>query len=99
MQVEWAVSVRYFLEDKYTFLVTVGRKRLGRMDFDSLDQLARWKDPYDVLDGKVGAKVGIVLFQLIILCFGTMVDLSVIMFERYGEDPQKRGILNQVKLS
>ncbi len=55
-----------------------------------------WKDPYEyVYDGFVLRTVLAVLI-CVVTAIGTILYLGLISFERFGGDPQKRGILNQV---
>ncbi len=53
-----------------------------------------WTDPYDSLND--GVKIAIGILVGIMLIFGPIMILGMLSFEKYGEDPQKRGLLNQV---
>ncbi len=55
-----------------------------------------WECPYKTLSGNLPAQISIVLAQFGCLIIGTILTIGIISFERYGEDPQKRHILNQV---
>ena len=55
-----------------------------------------WTDPYSFLDGLIVAKVFINVLYTTNLLTGTVFYLGIIYHEKYGEDPQKRGVLNQV---
>ncbi len=69
------------------------------MDFETLnltELIVLWTDPYSVLDGQVWIKVLIVVSQSLVLICGTGLYLGLLCHERFGEDPKKRGLLNQV---
>ncbi len=55
-----------------------------------------WSDPYDQLDGQILIKSAIVLFQTVCLLTWTILGFGMASYEQYGEDPQKRGLGNQV---
>ena len=55
-----------------------------------------WKDPYSLLDDCCVIKTvlaSLILFKLVI---GSYLLIVATLFERYGGDPQKRGLMNQV---
>ncbi len=55
-----------------------------------------WQDPYCLLQGHTGAKAAIACFQFGCLILGSFLSIGIIAFERHGQDPKKRGVLNQV---
>ena len=55
-----------------------------------------WADPYDQLDGQLWIKSGIMVFQVCCLLIWTILGIGMVSYERFGEDPQKRGLGNQV---
>ncbi len=55
-----------------------------------------WNDPYNKLS--VGVQAGLGVFIILILVIGSVILLGIIHFERYGADPQKRGLSGQVSL-
>ena len=55
-----------------------------------------WTDPYDQLDGQAGIKLFIVAYQTTCLLLFTVLGLGIVSYERSGQDPQKRGLNNQV---
>ncbi len=56
-----------------------------------------WRDPGRVLDGSPGYKIGFGIVICLQMIAGTMLHLGLIAFEHFGGDPQKRGLLNQVR--
>ncbi len=56
-----------------------------------------WTDPYNQLNGNHGVKAMIITFQSISLMAWTVLAFGIISHERFGGDPQKRGLLNQVR--
>ncbi len=56
-----------------------------------------WTDPYDQLDGHIAVTVSIVSYQAVCLLLWTIMGLGIVSYERFGEDPQKRGLSNQVQ--
>ncbi len=55
-----------------------------------------WNDPYDDLNFPV--RIALVILICSSLCIGTILLVGIVMFERNGGDPQKRGFVNQVDL-
>ena len=55
-----------------------------------------WSDPYRYLDGFTKTKYSILVSSIAYMIIGTLVIFCVIAFERYGGDPQKRSIQNQI---
>jgi hypothetical protein len=57
-----------------------------------------WKDPYDEIHEYPELKAVILWpISILILIIGNLMLFGIIMFERYGGDPLKRSILNQVR--
>ncbi len=61
------------------------------MDFEDMDIDC---DPNDCLNPWIIAVLGFLI--IISLIFGTILHGAGILYERYGGDPQKRGLTNQV---
>ncbi len=55
-----------------------------------------WSDPYRTMDGSPWIKVGVTLAVIVILTSGSMLSLGVALYEKWGGDPHKRGLSNQV---
>ncbi len=53
-----------------------------------------WIDPYFTLNLK--SKSILASYIVIVLLIGTLLNVGIVSFERYGADPQKRGLTNQV---
>ncbi len=58
-----------------------------------------WTDPYRTLDDSPFFKVGIGLAIMVLLSVGTCFTLGIALFEKWGGDPQKRGLSNQLLYS
>ena len=56
-----------------------------------------WKSPSRALDGKSGLKIIAACFMIFNWILGTFLYVGLILFERFGGDPMKRGLSNQVK--
>ena len=67
------------------------------MEFELWDNYSwkAWTDPYDNLNFWTRVVIGILTPTLLVI--GSVLLLGMISFERYGEDPQKRGLQNQVQ--
>ncbi len=68
------------------------------MDFHNLDLTnvtLDWIDPYN-LENRKWPKYIIVTFGLTLLLIGTILQFGIAFFEKYGGDPQKRSVINQV---
>ncbi len=57
-----------------------------------------WKDPFAALNGFTITKIFIGLLIVGLLVSGTLLYIGITSFEKYGGDPQKRGLFNQVSL-
>ncbi len=55
-----------------------------------------WIDPYTKFDGFNGIKSSIFVTETVTLLVGSFLVLGIIYFESQGQDPKKRGLLNQV---
>ena len=55
-----------------------------------------WSDPFDIFNDYPCIKVIQVVVSIIVLILGTCLLLGMISYEKYGEDPQKRGLFNQI---
>ncbi len=64
---------------------------IGLTDID----IQLWTDSFLVLPN--GTKIVAGSVTILLLIVGTILHSLVISFERYGADPQKRGLHNQVK--
>ncbi len=56
----------------------------------------KWSDPYKYLDGQIGLKVFLTLYGCFVLSAGTFMSGILICYEKFGGDPMKRGLSNQV---
>ena len=54
-----------------------------------------WIDPYCYVYNRPWLRFLMGLLVIVISVFGTGLVWGLVMFERFGGDPQKRGILNQ----
>ncbi len=59
-------------------------------------KMVLWSDPYKMLDGKVGFQWTLAIYVISVLIIGSLILLGMIIYEREGGDPQKRGLKNQV---
>jgi hypothetical protein len=55
-----------------------------------------WTDPYTELQDYPKLKAAILTIGILILSIGNLMLYGIVLFERFGGDPQKRSILNQV---
>jgi hypothetical protein len=55
-----------------------------------------WKDPYEKIYDHPELTVVIWFIGFLNIIVGNLMLLGIILFERFGGDPQKRSILNQV---
>ncbi len=55
-----------------------------------------WTDPYGYVYDRPWLRFLMGLLVIVISGFGSVLVWGLVMFERFGGDPQKRGILNQV---
>ncbi len=55
-----------------------------------------WQDQFAIFDDYVWMKVIQVIVPIFVLILGTGLLLGMISFEKYGEDPRKRGLFNQL---
>ena len=55
----------------------------------------RWKDPISQMDPYQKAGVGGTICFLYL--YGAVLILPILSFEKYGRDPQKRGLKSQVR--
>ncbi len=66
----------------------------------NMDNLSRidlsWKNPYLLLEGHLVVKIAIGIFNTALIGIGIAFYTAAYLYEKYGLDPQKRGILNQV---
>ncbi len=53
-------------------------------------------DPYSLLENQLFVRIGIGVYFSLILTIGTFLHIGIISYEKFGGDPQKRGIQNQV---
>ena len=53
-------------------------------------------DPYTLLDGQIVFKAFVGIYYLLSLATGTLLQVGIISYEKFGGDPQKRGLRNQV---
>ncbi len=66
------------------------------MNLNITDIDLTWSDPANVFSDYMWMKVIQVCVSVLVLILGTALILGMISFEKYGEDPQKRGLLNQL---
>ncbi len=64
------------------------------MEDISTDPNFTWIDPYKNLSK--GAKASLGTYIITVMILGTMASICGFFFEKYGGDPQKRSLLNQV---
>ncbi len=57
-----------------------------------------WHDPYDLVAESVWLQILLLSIILIVLILGTVLHGSIILYEHFGGDPQKRGLVNQVDI-
>ncbi len=69
---------------------------MSKVNLTNLD--LPWTDPYSHLNGHYWIKILIGMSQILALAVGSGLNAGIIHFERYGGDPMKRGVLNQVKI-
>ena len=55
-----------------------------------------WIDPYSSIQETLLYQIGIAGVIFIILAIGIPLNLGIMVFEKFGDDPQKRSVLNQV---
>ena len=55
-----------------------------------------WRDPYGLVQDYPGLKIILLVLMIGTLVFGTLCHGVIILFERYGQDFHKRGLINQV---
>ncbi len=56
----------------------------------------KFVDPYTLLDGQIVFKAFVGIYYLLSLATGTLLQVGIISYEKFGGDPQKRGLRNQV---
>ncbi len=71
--------------------LNVGSPTPNDIDFDIF-----WTDPYSIIQGTLSGQILMVFVLTAILVSGTMLHLGIMFYEKFGEDPQKRSLLNQV---
>ncbi len=74
------------VRDKMALLVPLN---ISQPDLD-------WNDKYDFLRGKPGPKILLAVMVTLSYLIGTFLTLAQIFYEKYGEDPQKSSLVNQV---
>ena len=55
-----------------------------------------WMDPFDLLDGNLPAKIGLAIFQICILVFGSAVYLTMMSLDHFAGNPQKQSLFSKV---
>ncbi len=60
------------------------------------DLVLTWSDPFEVFNDYLWIKIIQVAVPTLVLIIGTVLLLGMISYEKYGEDPQKRGLFNQL---
>ena len=55
-----------------------------------------WQDPYNLVQESMALKITLTSLIIFVLIFGTVCYISLTIYERYGEDSQKRQLVNQV---
>ncbi len=63
-------------------------------DFTAID--LTWSDPFNIFDDYLWIKIIQISVPIMSLVLGNALLLGMISYEKYGEDPQKRGLLNQI---
>ncbi len=63
---------------------------------DFTDVAWSWKNPFSLQNEDIGLKVGLVVFNIATVLLGAILYFAFYSYERYGGDPQKRGLINQV---
>ncbi len=64
------------------------------MEANLTDFKLDWQDPYNDLG--LWMKIVLGIYILFTWFVGTLLSAVIVLFEHYGGDPQKRGLLNQV---
>ncbi len=68
------------------------------MEANNITQIdLSWTDPYSILEENPWLKACVGTLLVGALVVGTPLLLGITLFERFGGDPQKRGVLNQVR--
>ncbi len=62
----------------------------------SKDTLEVWQDPYAIVYNNLWLKLILGVFVISITITGTLLVMGLISYEKFGGDPQKRGIFNQL---
>ena len=57
-----------------------------------------WVDPYLTVHQTVWLQILVSIVLVLVLVIGIAMNLGIMVYERFGEDPQKRSIQNQASV-
>ena len=68
------------------------------LEFNVSEDICLWNDTYSPIEFSTGEKIMFLMEWFIIQVFGNALLLGLIEFDRFGGDPLKRRIIDQVRI-